>query len=241
MTSITSKIKKITDDFLDNIREAFGNELISVILYGPAARGEKLKYPYITFMVVVTDNSPSELAPCSKYVKEWQKKLITVPLFLTQDYIKRSLDTYPLEFMEMASSYHVVFGEDMFKGLSFDRADVRSECEREVKGKLLHLRAEYLNLHGNTRGLIDLVQRSLNTFRLLFSGALYLKGQEIPAKTEDILEVVCEAYDLDISLFKRLNAIAKGEVKIDKWEADSLFDLYVEELDKLSNEIDKMS
>lgn len=52
---------------------------------------------------------------------------------------------------------------------------------------------------------------------------------------------MCEAYDLDISLFKRLNAIATGEIKIDKWEADSLFDLYVEELDKLSNEIDKMS
>lgn len=175
MAFISSKIKKLSDEFLENVQEAFGNELTSVILYGPAARGEKLKYPYITFMMIVTDNSPSELAPCTKYIKQWQKKLITVPLFLTQDYIKQSLDTYPLEFMEMASSYHVVFGDDVLKGLSFDHADVRSECEREVKGKLLHLRAEYLNLHGNTRGLIDLVQRSLNTFRLLFTGAIYLK------------------------------------------------------------------
>jgi len=62
MTSITSK-KKITDEFLKNVQEAFGNDLISVILYGPAARGEKLKYPYITFVVVVIDNSPSESAP----------------------------------------------------------------------------------------------------------------------------------------------------------------------------------
>jgi len=241
MEHLSEKMKKITDSFLRNVKETFGNKLISVVLYGPAARGEQSKTPYINFMVVVKDNTPSELARCSSFVKSWYKQLITIPLFLNPDYIERSLDTFPLEFMDMSSSYNVIYGEDVFEGLSFDFTDVRNQCERELKGKLLHLRAEYLNLRSDRKGIIDLVNRSLNIFRLVFSGALYLKKLDIPPQTEAIVEAVTGEYDLDASLFKKLNSIVRGEIKVDENEVDTLFDLYVEELDKLSEAIDNMT
>jgi len=241
MEKVPENIKKITTEFLENIQEAFGENLLSVILYGPAARGETAKIPYINFMVVVTDNTPSELARCSPLVKKWRKQLITTPLFLDPEYIQRSLDTFTLEFLDMSSAYLVIYGDNFLEDLDFKASEVRSQCERELKGKLLHLRAEYLNLRGDKKGLMDLVDRSLNTFRLIFTGALFLKNIEIPAKIDILLGIVTEEYDLDTSLFKKLRSIAKGEVKVDENEADELFDLYVEELDKLSNAIDKMS
>ena len=117
---------------------------------------------------------------------------------------------------------------------------MRSQCERELKGKLLHLRAEYLNLRGDKKGLKDLVDRSLNTFRLIFTGALFLKNIEISKEIDILFTIVTEEYDLDTSLFKKLRSIANGELKMDEKDADELFDLYVEELDKLSNAIDEM-
>lgn len=240
MEKLPENMKKITDKFLANMKEAFSDSLISVVMYGPAVRGEKSKEPYINFLVVVEDNTPSELARCSKFLKQWYKRLITVPLFLHPEYIGQSLDTFPLEFMEMSSSYHVVFGTDELDGLEYDASNVRNQCERELKGKLLHLRAEYLSLRGNKKGLMDLINRSLNTFRLLFSGALYLKNSDIPQKTGDIIDTVIEEYNLDTNLFKKLIAVAKGEIKVNETEADTLFDLYIEELDKLSNEINEM-
>lgn len=241
MEKLPDDMKKITSEFLKDIQETFGESLLSVILYGAAVRGEKSKEPYITYMVIVKDNTPSELARCTKYVKQWYRKLITIPHFLRPDYITQSLDTFPLEFMDISSSYHVVYGEDVLANLAYEASDVRNECERELKGKLLHLRAEYLNLHGDTKGLIDLVNRSLNTFRLLFSGALYLKKRVIPQKTEALLDTVTEEYDLNAVFFKKLIAVGKGEIKVDNNEADRLFDQYVEELDKLSKEIDTLS
>jgi len=241
METIPVTLNKSSDAFLKDIQDAFGKSLISVIMYGPAVRGESAKTPYINFLVTVKDSTPSELAHCSKYLKSWYKKLIAVPLFITPDYVTKSLDTFPLEFMEMASSHALVYGEDVLDGLKYSDSDIRNECEREIKGKLLHLRSEYLSLRGNTKGLIDLVQRSLNTFRLLFAGALYLKKCDIPAETSGLLDAVAGEYELDLGLFKKLIAISKGELKISDDEADTLFDLYVEELDKLSEEIDFMS
>ena len=240
MAELTGDLKKTADGFLADVREAFGDELSSVIVYGAAARNEKSKQPYINFLVAVGDNTPSELAHCSKYMKQWNKKLIAVPLFITPGYIEKSLDTFPLEFMDMATSYFVVYGEDMLQGLEYRSRDVRNACEREIKGKLLHLRAEYLYLRGNAKGLIDLVNRSLATFRMLFAGALYLRKRETPGTTEAIIDAVTEEYGLDIKLFQKLFAVGKGEIKIDDTEADELFDKYVEEIDKLSLEIDFM-
>lgn len=240
MESLSENIKKTTDEFLNNVQEAFGENLKSVILYGLAARDEREKVPFINFIVVVDDNTPSELARCAKFVKKWHKQLITIPLFLDPDYIQQSLDTFPLEFLDMSSAYHVIYGDDVLEDLDFKAADVRRQCERELKGKLLHLRAEYLNLRSDKKGIIDLVNRSLHMFRLVFTGALFLKNMEIPKETNTLLSVVSEEFELDGSLFKKLRAIANGDIKVDETEADKLFDLYVEELDKLSNAIDEM-
>ncbi|MBN1290890.1 MAG: hypothetical protein JXB48_03545 [Candidatus Latescibacteria bacterium] len=241
MNALSENLQKISNEFLSAVQEAFGENLNSVILYGPAARGETYKdTPYINFLVVVEDNTPSELARCSKYMKKWRKQLIVTPLFLDNDYITQSLDTFPLEFMDMQSAYHVISGEDVLKNLSFERSDVRNHCERELKGKLIHLRAEYLSVRGDTKLLIDLINRSLNTFRLLFSGALFLKVTKAPSDTISLLDAITQEYGLDSTLFKKLNNVAKGVLKIDESEADKLFDLYVEELDKLSNSINTM-
>ena len=232
-------MKKISDEFLTDIKSCFGEDLQSVILYGPAARDEKPSGSLsFHFLVVTGDNTPSALAPCSVFIKKWAKNKISVPLFLTTDYIKNSLDTFPLEFMEMKSSYLVLFGEDVLEDITFKDSDVRSECEREIKGKLLHLRAEFLLHRGDRKGLIDLVRRSLTTFRMMFAGVLYLKKSDIPEKTGELLAAVSREFGIDSDLLTKLYEISNGGIQPDMAETDTLFDLYVEELDKLSNALD---
>jgi hypothetical protein len=239
MEQLPEHIQKITDEFTGNIRECFGSGALSVVLYGPAARNELVKgSTAIDFMVVVRDNTPSELAPCSAYLKKWSRNGIATPLFITPEYIRGSLDSFPLEFMEMKSSYRVLAGEDYLQDLEFNDCDVRNECEREIKGKLLHLRAEYLALRGNRNGIADLVMRSLNTFRLVFEGALFLKRSAAPEHTLDLLESVAQEYDLDAKFMREIHALAFGQTKPATDETDRLFDRYVEELDKLSHAID---
>lgn len=244
MEHLSERLKSTSDMFLAQVREAFGENLVTVVLYGAAARGESpagKKIPYINYLVVIQDNSPSELARCARFMNTWRKHLIVTPLFLRNGFISRSLDTFPLEFMDMQAAYHVLYGEDVLADIVFSRRHVRSQCERELKGKLLHLRAEYLTLRKDKKGLMDLAYRSLATFRLVFAGALYLKEIDIPKETGALLGALNMTFELDDLLFKRLRAVAGGEVTVSEREADKLFDLYVEELDKLSLAIDAMA
>lgn len=238
MNPLPEHINKKAGSFAANMRECFGDSLRSVVLYGPAARGEESKGTLLSFMVVVADNSPSAIAPCSGFMHRWTKDGIGTPLIVTPDYIADSLDTFPLEFMEMKSAYSVIAGEDMLAGLEFAAEDVRSQCERELKGKLLHLRAEYLTHRGSSKDLAHLVRRSLETFRLVFAGALYLKGIPAPSGTRRLMDAASAAFYLDTTLLGKLHDFGMGTLKPDHEELDRLFDLYVEELDKLSHAID---
>lgn len=228
--------------FLADIRAAYGGRVSSVILYGPAARGIVRRGDGgISFMVVMDDNSPSELSRCASLIAKWRKKGIAVPLFLTGDYIRKSLDSFPLEFMAMKRSYRVIDGEDALADLSFKPADVRAQCERELKGKLIHLRAEYLLARGDARNLTGLAERSLDAFGIVFAGALFLKQAEIPSDESSLLDAVCKAYELDRNMFRNLQSIAGGALRVSDIDADVLFDRYVEELTKLSQAIDSFS
>lgn len=237
--NLPERTQKTAAGFVANLRECFGDALLSVVLYGPAARGEQAKDgPAMTFLVVVRDSTPSELAPCSAFVRRWERSGIATPLFLTPEYIRASLDSFPLEFMEMQRSGVVLAGEDFLHGAEFAARDIRAECEREIKGKLLHLRAEYLALRGNRKDVAGLAARSLATFRRVFAGALSLRNVPAPEEMTGLLATAAAEYGLDGEFLREIHAVARGESKPDPAAADHLFDRYVEELDTLSTAID---
>ena len=65
------------------------------------------------------------------------KAKIAAPLIMTQDYIQNSLDSFPLEFLEIQQHHLCLFGQDSFAELSFYQPHLRLQCERELKSMLI--------------------------------------------------------------------------------------------------------
>ncbi|MFQ6094067.1 MAG: nucleotidyltransferase domain-containing protein, partial [bacterium] len=234
--------EEIFSEFCDDVRKAFGEGLVSVILFGSGARGEYVpKKSDLNFLVVVKDNSPSELVAYRKCLPKWLKRNVATPLFLTEEYIRSSLDTFPIEFLEMKAAYKVIHGEDLLAELKFERSDLRTQTERELKGKLLHLRQEFLESRGKVERLTTLVSSSLAAFAPVFRALLYITGEEHLVKRADLLRQVCTKFNLNFELFNRLLKLSRGEEKIPASEMNDLFDQYVEEIDKLSKDVDTLS
>jgi len=77
------------------------------------------------------------LAPLGK---KYRKKKVAAPLIMTREYIDKSLDVFPLEFMNIKLLHKTVLGDDLFQGLEIDISDLRLQCERELKVTLIGLR-----------------------------------------------------------------------------------------------------
>ena len=242
MAKIPKRPEDIFDEFRGDYTALFGDDLLAIILYGSGARGEYVpKKSDINFLIVLTDNGMEHLGDAMNLVAKWQKRRIPVPLFLTKSYIESSLDTFPLEFFNIRSAYQVIHGgEDLLKDLPIKKEDLRLQCERELKAKLLLLRESYLQAHGEVRQLRELVSQSLPAFIAIFKALLYLKGEEIPERHEAVITDITESFGLDGKLFQALWHIKRGEEKPGKDELKRIVWNYASEIKGLSRQVDQM-
>lgn len=238
----SQKPEPVFDFFIQEINQIFGEEVVSVNLYGSATTDEYIpKKSDINFMIILTQKGIERIDKVHKVIKHWKKKRISPPLFLTIDYIHESLDSFPIEFLNMQSTYRNLLGEDILKDIQIKKEDLRLQCERELKGKLLQLRQGFILTEGKLRGLALLVSQSIIAFTSIFKGLLHLRGVEIPLKKHDVIIATCKEFsEIDEHLFSKLLSIREGKHRLMPEELKETVKLYIAQIQHLSETVDKM-
>ncbi len=85
-----------------------------------------------------------------------------------------------------------------------------------------------------------LLSSSVAALAPVFRALLYISGIEAPRKRADLIRELCQSFQLDSPLFDQLLQIARKEKKVSETEAKHLFDKYVEEIDKLTQMVDRI-
>lgn len=241
MSRIPEDPKEIFNEFVSDYKAIYGDELVSIILYGSAAGSDYIPgRSDINFMIVLTEDGIKDLERSFRLVKKWRKKNVAVPLFLTERYIETSMDVYPIEYLNFKRRYITVYGKDILKGLSFDKKFLRLQAEREIKGKLLLLREAYLGSKGKKAALTAIINQSINAFMAIFNALLFIKDIDIPEGARSLIIALCNAFDLENSIFMKLIHIREGKIKPDNKELNRIFKDYLNEIRKLSRIVDEL-
>jgi len=239
MGKVLKDPKDIFQDVIHDFNGLYGDDLVSILLYGSAVGSDyRPGESDINFMVVLTDEGIKGLDKAFATVQKWRKRRVAVPLFLTQSYIETSTDVFPIEYLNFQKNYILVYGKDVLKDLHFEVNHVRLQCEREIKGKLLLLRETFLETAGKANPLRSAISQSIQAFSAVFRALLFLKGQEPPAHKRALMKVTSEAFDLDAALFERLLDVKEGKAKPKGEEIKELYREYLEEIRKLMKMID---
>jgi len=240
MSKIPRSPEEIFEEFAGDLKAAFADDLVSIILYGSGAKGEYVyKKSDLNFLVILTESGIRNLAKAFDLVKKWSKRKVAVPLFVTREYIDSSLDSFPIEFLNMQKHHKLVYGEDVLTPLKIEHKNLRLQCEEQVKGKLLHLREEFLRTMGKKRHLEQLIGVTIPTFASLFTALLALKNIEPPAKKSEILLKTAEEFALDRNVFDQVLAVREKKTKMDRDGLIKLMESYIEEIRKLAMIVDK--
>jgi hypothetical protein len=112
---------------------------------------------------------------------------VAAPLIMTPDHISTSLDTFPLELMEIQQQHATLFGQDYFSELSFETAHVRLQCERELKRILIGMRQGLLASAGRERLVPVMGKDAAHDLVRTLRGLLWLKGHK---EFKDTIEVI---------------------------------------------------
>ncbi len=239
-----AKIPKIPEEIFPEITEQlksiFSGDLQSIALYGSGASGGYVPGKSdLNFLIVVRDEGMKSLKLLHDVLRGWRKRRIATPLVMTKSFLESALDVYPIEFLTMKEHHIRVYGEDVLSTLSFDRTCMRLQVEREIKGKLIHLRQGYLESEGQPKNFRDLIKASLVAFLSLFTAILYLKGKPIPSERRQVIHKACELAGIDSGIFIKCLDIKEEAIKYDLKEMASLFEKYLGEIEKFDRFVDQ--
>lgn len=227
----------ITDDF----KGIFGKDLLALFLYGSGAVGDYIPGKSdINFLIILTGEGMGHLDKAIDTVARWRKRKVATPLFMTQDEMTSSLDSYPIEFLNMKANHVLVYGEDILNRISLKASLLRLQCERELKGKIFHLRSGFLETEGQAKRIRGLIKISLTAFISLFKALLFLKGIDIPPGRRDIIRAVAREYSVDPDIFLTCTDIKEGVDGVAASDMRAVFEAYLKEITKLSQVVDRL-
>ncbi len=238
---LPDEVKKKVVPYLQNLFEVHNENIISVFVYGSAAGKDFVpKRSDINLLIVFRQLQFDDLKKSLKIVSKGIEKKITAPLFLTRRHIETSADVFPVEFMELKENHILLYGEDIWESLKIDKANIRLQCEEQIKGKLIRLRQAYLEVGLKRKGIEALIKESLYALLPIFRNMLRLKGKTPPVGKEDILISLCAEFDLDADIFLAILKDKRDDEKIGSQEIEPAFERYLGEIHKLALAVDKL-
>ncbi|MHB8907940.1 MAG: hypothetical protein ACYDAA_03590 [Syntrophales bacterium] len=241
MAKIPKRPEEIFVEITKEYQGIFGTDLISIILYGSGAGQDYIPGKSdLNFLITLTDPGIERLEGALEIVARWRKRNVATPLFMTRSDITGSLDAYPIEFLNMKRHYVLVSGEDVLSGLAFDPCHIRLQLERELRGKLLHLRSGYLATEGSAGKIRKLIGLSLTAFVSLFSALLYLKKAEIPHGKREVITAAGSAIGIDIAVFLKCEEIRRKADRFSADEVKAVFRDYLKEVGRLCEQIERL-
>jgi hypothetical protein len=170
--------------------------------------------------------------------RKYGRKGIAAPLIMTPDYIRDSLNVFPIEFHDFQLIHKTVAGEDIFKDMVISKEFLKLQCEREVKVRLIGLRQSYITSLGDKRGLAEMLSHSVIGCMPLIRGVLFLFDKEPPVKRHDAIRVFQELASIDAGIFERLLQLRAGLIKPSKEELHHIFENYHTVLENVEAFID---
>lgn len=232
---------EIFDSYLTDWRTTYGHDLESITLYGSGARGEYLPGKSdLNFLVILSSAAIANLRRAVPLVEKWRTYRVAVPLVFTRQYMKDSLDSFPIEILSLKRHHRTIFGPDILKELEISRDHLRLQIERELKSKLLHLREGLLGSGYSREELRRLLSGTLTPFMELFNAFLFLRNEALPDKQREVFDRITQIAGLEQSCFDELFRVVAGEARVYRDELWQLTDRYIAQIEKVTQLVDKM-
>lgn len=235
MKKLDDQTERTIQRFTHEIQTLYGDDLVSLMLYGSAAGMDFVPdRSNLNFLVVLRRITLEALRKAVPLIRGWHRQRIATPLFVDPDFLRSSLDVFPIEFLDMQEQHRLLAGKDILLELTISPKNLRLQCEEELKGKLLNLYRGYLETGGRVEALEELMVSSLKSFLIVARHLLRLKGLKPAHEFLEILVQAEKTFELSFEAIRDVHSLRLGAIRLGKSDAQSMFARYLSDIEQLA-------
>ena len=220
--------------FLDVVLNNYKDKIHSIHIIGSALIEDfNAKTSDINSILVLKKFDLKFLEDFAPLGKKFGKKQISSPLIMTPEYVSSSLDVFPIEFLTIKILHKTIFGDDVFNDLEIKKSDLRYQCERELKVKLIGIRQGYLSSSGNKKLIAEGFITSFSGYIPLFRALILLLGEKPPEQNKEVLTTLQDVSNINTDVFKIILNAKKEGTKLPVETLNTIFEDYYQVIEKL--------
>jgi predicted nucleotidyltransferase len=225
-------------ELVSRLQAGCGDNLVSVVLYGSAAREEfHERYSDVNLLAVFRDLSAGQIRVIAPVVHWWiQEEKFTPPLMMTEVELRESADVFAIELLDIQHMHKTLFGKDVVREIQIPMNLHRIEVEHELRTALLRLR-QHLLLHPDSQDeLRRVLAKSIGGVSTLFRHALIAVGENPQQERPRILEQAAASFGFDAGVMKAVLALRNDHER--PANISELYDAYMSAISRVAHELD---
>jgi hypothetical protein len=186
---LPADIQRGLGDFVAAAREAFGDGLVSVVLYGSAAADGQLRPTSdINVLVVVSafDRAQADRVRDAFHLAHAAIRLSA--MFVLREEVAGAAKAFAQKFRDMQRRHRVLYGEDPLAGLTIPRAALIARLDQVLLNLTVRLRALYVERSVYPEQLAALVAQVASPLRTSAAALAELEGRPAGSPKEALVE-----------------------------------------------------
>ena len=228
-------------ELVTKLERAFNDRLVSVVLYGSAASGDKhTRHSDLNVLCVLKQITPRELMEGETVLHWWRDKGHPSPLLMSEEEAHNSADCFPIEFRDMKDRRNVLYGPDVIADVKVDLKYYRAQIEHELRSKLLRLRQQGAQRLSDPVALLNLCVESAPSFCVLGRHALLAAGMDAKMDRRAVVRQLGAAIQMDVTPFEILLDLREDKSGPEAGDPGELFAKYLEAIQRLVEFVDRL-
>lgn len=235
------QIRDCVKDFADKLTAALGDNLQSITVVGSSLTDDFAPgQSDINTVIVLGEQKLNSLNAIAAMAKPMSKKKISPPLLMTPSYIERSLDVFGVEFLDFQLTHRTVLGDDPFADLTFDKKDVRLQCERELKAMLIRLRQGYIAAAANKKIVRDILISTARGLAPLLRAMLWLKDVDRTSTSEATFVKAASEFSIKTDSLVTAGKWRREKTRLSETEMENAFEAIYATIEQLADIVDEL-
>ena len=224
----------------DQLRESLGDNLLSLALYGGAAKAEHIAETSDVNVVILLDKvTVKALDSIVPIIQAGVRDFRLTAMLMSESDLRRSTEVFPVKFLDMQRHHRILWGKDPFSNLTVSRDRLRLRCAQEITNLSLRLRQFYVQRSHRPELLESTLTRAISSFLAGLNTLVELRTGQSASDKSSIIEAVAEI-GLDAQPLREVFALKRGELKPNPEELKHLYDLFMMTVEQALALVDKL-
>lgn len=187
-----SRVQKVLAELTRALREALGDDLVSLVLFGSGAEGHLRATSDVNLVVVLRAFRAAKIDVARDAFRAARAAVRVAPMFLLEAEIGLAAVSFPVKLADIGRRRQVLHGPDVFANLAIPRAAMLAHLRQGLFNVLLRLRAAYVERSARQEQLALAVADAAGPLRAFAAALLELEGGRVETPKAALEHVAVE-------------------------------------------------